>query len=246
MKISVVIPIKNEESEIRDLIANLAFADEIIFIDTGSTDRSVQLAKEYGATVFKKPFTNFADVRNFGDTKAKGDWIISMDADMRITDQLKEEILIAILDDKKAFKIGRKNIIWGSVVNHTDWSAHDDCHIRLYPKNSGSWVGDVHEQYISNTKVKVLESSFIHYNYSSVEEYMTKMDRYSQLEVKDKSDRASFSMYKSMVDASYEFFKRYIYKLGFLDGRKGLALSYMQGVYKIIVGIKKYELESKK
>lgn len=241
MKLSVCIPVKNEESEIVDLISNLSFADEVVIIDTGSTDRTAELAKECGAKVYKKTFSNFADIRNFADEKARCEWILSMDADMRVTEKLKEEIFRIIESEKKAVKIGRDNIIWGGVVYHTDWSSLDDFHIRLYPANSGKWVGEVHEQYITSLKTIKTRGTFLHFNYNSVEEFMTKMDRYSQIESTMMINK-DIKPVKLVIQAILEFSRRYFYKLGFLDGRKGLALSYMQGIYKIIVGIKRYEL----
>src|SRR5688572_8485406 len=163
-KITVVIPTLNEEKDLPRTLKSLKFADEILVVDSGSTDQTLEIAKKHNCKIIHHPFSNFADTRNFADRHAKNDWILSIDADVVVPPKLSQEIFD--LPDKQAvYKIGRVNIIWGKPILHADWGPMDDCHIRLYYKALGSWSSAVHELFASTQKPKTLKNYLIHYNY---------------------------------------------------------------------------------
>jgi len=232
-KLTVVIPTLNEEKDLYKTLSSVKdLADEILVIDSGSTDKTIEIAKNYGARVVSHPFKSFSDTRNFGNQEAKGDWILSLEADVVVPQELVQEIRQAIEESKfSAFYIPRLNLIWGKPIRHTDWSPQDDCHIWLYQKGSGTWQSLVHEEFITNKLVGKLKNYLVHKNYETISEFIDKIDRYSELAVKQ---------HNLFPDWWYlrDFFKRYFYKLGFLDGYHGLFLSYLQSVYYITLSVK--------
>ena len=233
MKLTVVIPTLNEEKDLYKTLASVKdLADEILVVDSGSTDKTVEIAKNYGARVVHHSFVSFSDTRNFGNKEAKGDWILSIEADVVVPKELATEIRQAIEENNfSAFFIPRLNLIWGKPIRHTDWGPQDDCHIWLYQKGSGSWQSQVHEEFSTNKPVGKLNNYLVHKNYETINEFIDKIDRYSSLAVKQGS---SFPNWWYLRD----FFKRYFYKLGFLDGYHGLFLSYLQSIYYVTLGVK--------
>lgn len=235
MKLSIVIPTLNEEKELPVCLASLKeIADEVVVIDSGSVDRTIDIAKKFGAKVVNHPFTSYSDTRNFGDEIAKGEWILSIEADVRLSPELTEEIQKAIKSSEyDAFYIGRINVIWGKPVMHTDWGPKDDTHIWLYRRGIGKWESLVHEEYVTSKHVGHLKNNLIHNNYETVGEFIEKINKYSDLAVKQKNYYPKWWFIR-------DFFKRYIYKMGYLDGYRGLFLSYLQSVYYLTLTVKRH------
>ena len=233
MSLTVVIPTLNEESDLPRTLESLQnLADEILVVDCGSTDNTIVLAKKAGAKVIHHPFKNFTDTRNFADSQATSDWVLSIDADVVVPPKAVKEIKQVIKNDSvSAYYVGRINIIWGKPILHADWGPKDDCHIRLYRRGSGKWKSDVHETFIADKPTAKLKSPLEHYNYASIEEYIQKINRYSQLAA-PKTDHCSF------IAPFKDFFKRYFYKLGFLEGYHGLFLCYLQAIYYTTLRVK--------
>ena len=233
MSLTVVIPTLNEASDLPRTLKSLSgLADEILIIDSGSTDDTVFLAEKAGAKVIHHFFKNFADTRNFGDNHASSDWILSIDADVVVTPEASKEIKRVIQDSKfSAYFVGRINIIWNKPILHADWGPKDDCHLRLYRRGSGNWKADVHETFITTRPVGRLKAPLKHYNYASVEEYIEKINHYSEM-------AALKTDYSSVLAPFKDFFKRYFYKLGFLEGYHGLFLCYLQAIYYTTLRVK--------
>lgn len=246
--LSVVIPTLNEEKDIRRCLESVKFANTILVVDCGSTDKTTLIAKQLGAKVITNKFENFAQQRQFGDDQVNSDWILSIDADIEVPQKTAAEILRTIKDTKySAFKVGRENIIWGKVIRHTDWSPKDDCHIRLYKKGSGKWESEVHELFVTKEKIGVLKNNLIHHNYDSISEFIQKMNSYSDFEAQKRyKNRQRFSFWSMLWEAKKDFLKRFVYKLGFLDEERGLFLSILQAIYYLCVNIKLYQLEQAK
>jgi len=235
MNLSVVIPTLNEEKDLPECLESLkGLADEVIVVDSGSTDKTVEIATRFGVKIVNHPFTSYSDTRNFGDHETKGDWILSIEADVSISTKLKEEILKAIKTDNwDAYYIGRVNIIWGAKVLHTDWSPKDDCHIWLYRRGIGDWQSLVHEEYITKRNTGRLKNFLVHHNYETISEFIDKINKYSDLALRQKNFFPNWWFLR-------DFFKRYFYKLGFLDGYRGIFLSYLQSVYYLTLSVKRY------
>lgn len=246
MGMTVVIPTLNEERDLPKTLRSLKFANEVLVVDCGSTDKTISIAKKAGARVINHDFINFTDTRNFADKQARNNWILSLEADVVVRSGLAEEIRQATKGEAAAYRIGRINVIFGKKIMHSDWGPRDDNHIRLYHKKTGTWQGQVHEQFVPRSDVKIgqLKHRLIHFNYRTVTEYLSKINFYSDLEVerRQKNDQ-KFSWWNFIWEPKRDFLKRYFYKLGFLDGLHGFFLAYLQAVYYLTVGIKLYTEE---
>src|SRR3990167_9130189 len=169
--ISAVILTKNEENNIVDCIESLTWVDEIIVIDDNSDDRTAALAKTKGATVYTHSLNNdFSKQRNFGLEKAKGNWILFIDADERVSEDLKKEIKHIVRSSLvyEGYFIKRKDILWGNEIKHGE-NAHIPI-LRLAKKESGTWVGKVHETWEVHGKISVLQNELHHYTHQSMYE----------------------------------------------------------------------------
>jgi len=238
MSLTIVIPTLNEERDLPRTLKSLKPLNaNVLVVDSGSTDQTVKLAKKHGAKVVHHPFKSFSDTRNFADSQVKSGWILSLEADVVITKKLAQEIKSCTSEVQvfSAYYIPRQNIIWGKKINHTDWSPKDDLHIWLYKKGAGVWQGRVHEEYkVKKGSVGKLKNSLVHHNYQTVGEFIGKINLYSEAAATKKQTPP---VYWPLRD----FFKRYFYKLGFLDGYHGLFLSYLQAVYYHVLRVKIYQ-----
>ncbi len=236
MKLSVIIPTLNEEVDLLRTLNSVKFADEILVLDSGSTDKTVYLAKKSGAKVIHHNFKNFSNTRNFADKRARGDWILSIEADVVVSKSLAQEIISSISSPKAdCYFLGRINYIWGKPITVADWGPKDDCHIRLYKKNSGKWQSQVHEQFVPHpsSTIAKLKNYLTHYNYKTISEFIDKTNSYSDLAVKN-------NLKTNYLSPFIDFFKRYFYKQGFRAGYRGLFLSYLQAVYYLNILIKSH------
>ena len=238
MKLSVTVITLNEEKNLAKCLSSVKnLAGEIIIVDSGSTDETIEIAKKFKAIVFSRKFDNYSNQKNFAAGKVSGDWILSVDADEEISSELSNEIRVVIKDHSNvAYSIPRKNVIFGKFVRFTRWQPELDRHVWLWKKGMGKWVGDVHEELQINGRVGKLKNPKIHYQYETVTEFLEMMNTYSNLEVKRK-----FSYLKLFWDPLYNFFVRYFYRLGFLDGWRGFILSYLMGIYYLEVWVKAWE-----
>lgn len=231
MNLSVVVIARDAAKTLSACIGSVKnIADEIVVVvDDRTSDETIQLAESLGARVFVRRFANFADQKNYAQTKTKGDWVLSLDADETVSPQLADEVVHILSDtDKAAFYIPRLNIIFGKPMYHTNWEPVADTHIWLWRKEVGQWVGKVHEEVLVRGEVQKLKGQKIHYNYQTVEEFITKMNGYTSKET-------------VAVNPVYDFLRRYVWHLGFLDGWHGLFLSYLMFIYYLVVWVKLWQ-----
>ena len=243
--ISATIITLNEEDRIEKAIHGvLGAADEIIVLDCGSTDKTVEKAKRAGAKIYFRKFDNFSNQKNYAASKTSGDWILSLDADEEIPKQLILEIKNAVKNKiYNGYLIPRRNFILGKEIKYSRWSP--DTHIWLWKKNFGKWVGDVHEEVVVEGKVGRLKNAKIHNQKETISEFIKANDFYANLLAESLFKKGKrFSFFKLIRDPIFEFFIRFFYKLGFLDGFRGFILSYLMAIYKISVWIKIYELQN--
>lgn len=243
--ISAVLITLNEQNKIERALRSLQdLVDEIIIVDSGSQDDTLEIAKKYRSKIYFRKFDNFANQKNWAVSKAKGDWILALDADEEITADLAEEIKEAIRSNKyQGYLIPRRNFILGAEIKHSRWSP--DMHIWLWKKDDGKWVGAVHEEVLVNGPVGLLKSGKIHHSHNTVSSFIEANNFYSTLEAQSMhSQGIKFSLWRMFWEAFFEFFVRFFYKKGFLDGHRGFALAYLMGIYKLIVWVKIYDLQN--
>lgn len=245
--ISATVITLNEETNITTLLKNLeGFADEIIVVDCGSTDKTIELAKKITPFVFFRKFDNFANQKNWAVSKASNEWILSVDADEQIPELLKQEILKTIKNEQyNGYLIPRRNFILDREIKHSRWSP--DKHIWLWRKDHGKWVGDVHEEVKVSGKVGELKNNKIHNSHKTISEFFESNNFYSSILAQSMHKKnIRFSFLKMFWDPIFEFFVRYFYKLGFLDGWRGFTLSFLMAIYQLIVWVKVWEQEQRK
>ena len=244
--LTVTVITLNEEKDLpRCLDSIKEVADEIIVVDCGSTDGTVEIARKFGAKVYFRKFDNYTNQKNFAASKAKGGWILSIDADEEVSPELTSEIKSQIQNSKSqfnGFSMPRKNIIFGKFIKYTRWQPELDRHVWLWRKDKGKWVGDVHEEVVVDGEIGRLEGSKIHHQYETVSDFMDMMNRYSELDAEESvKNGVKFSFLQLFFQPVYNFSVRYIYRLGFLDGWRGFTLSYLMAVYHLELWIKIWE-----
>jgi glycosyltransferase involved in cell wall biosynthesis len=234
--LSVTVITLNEEKNLRSCLESAAFADEIIVLDSGSHDRTLAVAREFTDRVFQESWPGFAQQKNSAQDKAKGPWILNIDADERITPELREEVLSLIHSDPllAGYKIPRKNYFCGQWIRHGGW--YPNYQLRLYQKEAGRFSPrEVHEQVEVAGKVGRLKSPLEHFTYQSISDYLQRMDRYSELSAKQYwLERKRISWPEILFRTKYTFFKMWVLQRGFLDGANGLVLAVLYSYYTFV------------
>lgn len=250
MKISVVISAFNEEKMIGDCLKSAKLvAGEIILVDNSSQDNTAKIAKKYTGRIFIRPNDpiNLNKNKNFGFSKAIGDWIISLDADERITKELATEIKKSVLKkDYNGWEIPRKNIIFGKWIEHSIW--WPDYNLRLFRKGYGKFAEKhVHEKLDVKGEVGKLESPMVHYNYQTVSQFIRKLDKtYTESEAENfLASGKNIYWYDAIRWPLDDFIKTFFFQKGYKDGFHGLVLSQLQAFYSLIFFAKVWERKEK-
>jgi len=231
MKLSAYIIAYNEEEKIEQCIKSVSWVDEILLIDSNSTDRTPEIAKSLGAKVVNVKFEGFGKLRNSAIANCSNEWILSLDSDERCTNEVKNEILQKINDDSsktEIFFIPRKNFFMGKWIKFSGWSPN---YRQPQLFKNGAMTYDekpVHEGFISHSKhgIGYLRNKIWQFPFKNIEEVMHKANRYSSLGVsklKDKNKKSSVTI--AFFHGFWAFFKHYILKLGILDGGPGFVIA---------------------
>ncbi len=235
IKFSVIIITKNEAMNIRPCLESVAWADEIIVVDSGSTDDTVAICKELGAQVYVHDWPGFGPQKNRALSYAKNEWVLSIDADECVTDELCAEIDAAMNNagDRAAFRMPRLSRFCGRYMRHSGW--YPDYVARLFRRGTARFSDDlVHEQLVVDGTVGTLNNHLLHNSFHNLEQLLAKMNQYStagaqMLHQKNKTA----SLRKAVAHAVWAFFRTYFLRAGFLDGREGfmVAVSTAEGTY---------------
>jgi len=228
MKLSVIIITKNEAANIRDCLDSVKFANEWIIVDSGSTDGTVEIARDWGATVIERPdWPGFGPQKNRALDAATGDWVLSLDADERIDDRLRGEILDALAAPKHdAYMLPRLSSFCGRFIRHSGW--YPDYIVRLFKRGAGRFTDSlVHENIIIGSgDVGKLKTPMIHYSYVDDDAYLRKLSQYSTLGARQAFEAGKRGGYgKALLHALSAFLRSFVFKRGFLDGRAGLMVA---------------------
>jgi glycosyltransferase involved in cell wall biosynthesis len=236
MKISATIITFNEERNVARVIESLRCCDEILVLDSGSNDRTVEIANKLGARVVEASWHGYAAQKNIAAGLATHDWILALDADESLSEALEAEIW----QIKKAgprhdgFTVPRLAQYLGRWILHSGW--YPDRKVRLFNKHKAKWVGEfVHESVTVEGSVGHLESNLLHFTCDSLSEHLRRMDSYTTLAAQGIAGREeAIGFGKLLFDPPWTFFRTYVLKLGFLDGVEGLAIAYMAALYNFV------------
>ncbi len=246
MKISAVLVAKDEEKNIQRCLKSLKdFADEIIVVDDGSTDGTVELAKKYTDKIFQHESKGYVEpARNFAISKASGDWILIIDADEELPQSLAKKLSqIANSGEFDFVKMPRKNIIFGKWIENTGW--WPDYQIRFFKNGKVKWQDKIHSVPSASGKEKILEpnetNAITHYNYQSVSQFVEKLNNYTTWEVL--ASEVGFRSTNVFEKPSEEFVSRFYSKKGYEDGFHGVALSRLMAFYSLVTELKIWEKE---
>jgi glycosyltransferase involved in cell wall biosynthesis len=237
MQISVVIIAYNEEACIESALKSVeGIADEIILVDSFSTDDTVKIAKKYTSRVFQRQWTNYADQKNFANGKASNPWILSLDADESLSPDLAEEILDLKKEgaDCAAFSMPRKVWYLGKWIRFSGW--YPDRKTRLFRQDAARWEGEfVHESLVVRGRVVKLKGSIHHFTYRNIRDHLDRINRFSTLGAQKlyARNRKCRWFHLAVLPCS-RFIKSYFLKLGFLDGFAGFVIAVFNG-YAIFV-----------
>lgn len=227
MSIAAVIITHNEESKIVRCLESVRFCQEIVVVDSSSTDRTLELARRFTDKVLTKPWTNFADQRNFANQHVQSDWILSIDADEEVSPELREQLIQADTQSTTftAFAIPRKTFHFGRWIRYGGW--YPNRLTRFFKKGTGEWKGDeLHEYWASPGPVGELSGHLLHYSFDDLADQVDRNNRYSTLgAVKLHRQGKHFSFFKLTVKTLSKFIETYFLKMGFLDGYPGLIIS---------------------
>ena len=225
----------NEEKNITRCLEALKFCDVILVVDSGSTDKTVSLAKKAGITVLKHEFLDFSDQRNWALSQAKTPWVLFVDADEVVPVKLAEEITSAVKKiEYKGFLIPRKDYMWGKKLTHGDVGRVRL--LRLARRGVGDWHGSVHETWHIEGNVGVLRHSLNHYPHPTVVEFLQEVNRYSTLRAQELYSAGQHaSLFQIIFFPIGKFLWLWICKLGFADGTAGFVHAMTMAFYSFLV-----------
>ncbi|WP_340202646.1 glycosyltransferase family 2 protein [Ascidiimonas sp. W6] len=232
-KLTVIIPVYNEAIHIKDVLASVDFADELIVLDSYSTDDTLAIAREFNPTILQRKFDYHAAQKNWAIPQASHEWILIVDADERVTPELKEEILHHLANPPEAsvagFWIGRINHFMEQRIHYSGW--RNDKVIRFFRKSRCRYEDKfVHEEIIAQGEVAQLNAKLLHYTYASMDTFMEKLNRYATLQARDYDAKTGrLTAYHFVVKPIWGFVKHYMVQSGFRDGVPGLVIGYIQG-----------------
>lgn len=237
-KISAVLITFNEDMHINAVLENLKFADEIIVVDSNSTDGTIAKIRQHpDVTLILRPFVNYTDQKTFALEQATHDWVLFLDADERVPDDLRDEIMHTVNSDQStadAYFFYRTFMFKNKILRFSGWQR--DKNYRLFKKNRVHFTQDriVHETLVVDGKSDILKNRLIHYSYKDYEDYKGKMIKYGRMKAIEELDKDyDPNLYHFIFRPFYKFLNHYIFRLGILDGKKGITICYLNalGVY---------------
>ena len=236
-KISACIISYNEEKKIEGCLKSLeGVVDEIIIVDSLSTDRTLEIAQKYTDKIFDQKFLGHIEQKNLAITKASHDWILSLDCDEQLTDELKESILKIKnnLEDADAYKVARRTFYVYRWLNHCWYPDHK---IRLFNKNTAKWAGTNPHDHIelSGNNITTLKGDLLHYSFDSISEHIQTLDSFTEIGANEIIRKnKSVNILSPWTHGLWTFLKLYLFKRGFMDGYAGLVVAVLSGMHAFV------------
>jgi glycosyltransferase involved in cell wall biosynthesis len=226
--ISAILITYNEEHDLPEALQSLhGVADEIVVVDSGSSDNTCDIARQCGARVLSRAFTNFGDQKNFAASQAAHDWVLSLDADERLSSELRDSILAWKRNAPEfiAYQVNRKPNYLGGWIRHSGW--YPEYSVRLYRRDAGRFVGVLHESVKPNGPAGRLRGDLLHYTIRSLREHYAKMEAFTSRAAEDLYTRGQRRWRGGMwVAAPWTLLQRFVIQLGFLDGYRGALIAW--------------------
>ena len=248
--ITAIIPTYNEEDGLLQALKSVQFANEILVVDSFSTDKTLEIAESFGAKIIQREYKYSASQKNWAIPQAKHSWILLLDADEIISKPLKIEIQNLLKSEPKesGFWIYRENFFLGKKIKYSGWQG--DKVVRLFKKDECCYEDKhVHSEIISSGKIGFLRHKIIHNTYKNFEHYLHKIERYAEWQSKDYNKKVrTLKPYHFIIKPPFRFIKHYILQLGFLDGSVGLIISALQsyGVFLRYIHLLRLKLQHDK
>jgi len=246
LKVSAYVMTFNEKDKITDCLESIKWADEIVVLDSFSTDGTVEICKKYTNKIIQKKFEGFGKLRNAALDSCSNDWVLSIDADERCTEELKNEVL-GLLEKgpgADAYYVPRKSHFLGVWVRHCGWYP-DYRQPQLFNRKKMKYTEQlVHETFVLDGKLSYLKGHALQFPFLNLDQYLRKMERYSGLRAEEMHKAGKkFRISNVVVNPAAMFFRMYVAKLGFLDGKTGLILSFLYAYYTMLKYVKLWEKE---
>ena len=245
IKISVTIITKNEEEAIEDCLRSVEWTDEIIIVDSGSEDKTLDVARKFTDKIFTKEWEGFAAQKSYAMSLAENEWVLSLDADERVSEKLKDEIEQLDFSSADGFKIPRENYFLKKRITTCGWNK--DYQLRLFRKSKTRLTERlVHEGFEVDGKVISLKNHIIHYTFTSIEKTISKINHYSSLQAIEKyKSKKAVSGSGIILHGMSAFFRSFISLKGYSDGVHGLMVSIIDSMTTFLTYMKIWELQNK-
>lgn len=239
--LSIIVLTHNDEEHLVDCLELLNFGDELIVIDDESTDRTLDIARNYTSKVFSRPLNNnFSNQRNFALNNAHGNWILFVDSDEYVSEKLRDEILSKMNNKEfSGFYLRRVDFMWGKKILHGE--VGEVRLMRLAKKDSGKWHGKVHEVWSVNGNTSTLVTPLVHAPHQSVKEFIAEVDTYSSMresELEETGGNSNF--YLILMYPAGKFIQNYFFKKGYKDGVAGFIYAMIMSFHSFLVRGKLY------
>lgn len=234
-RLSACIITFNEAARLADCLASLAFCDEIVVVDSGSTDATVAMARQAGARVFERPFEGFRSQKQFAIEQATHDWVLCLDADERVDEVLRASIQAEQslgFEHAAGYRFARLSNYFGRFLRHGN--AYPDRVLRLFDRRRGGWRGnrEIHEAASVDGPVRSLAGDLLHFPYRSLEQQLAKTQRYARMMAEHDFKRGKrASLARLVLSPAWRFWRGYVLRAGFLDGWHGLVYAYVRANY---------------
>jgi glycosyltransferase involved in cell wall biosynthesis len=246
VKVSAVIIAKDEAREIEACLESVAFCDEVLVVDSGSTDATVDLARAAGARVVVTDWPGYVAQKQRAAQMAANDWVLSIDADERVDERLRaaiERVRAAGEPDAAGFEVTRHTFYLGRWIDHGGW--FPEWRVRLFDRRRGRWGGvDPHDHVeLDGPKRRLAEGEVSHFTYRSVAEHLRQIDRFTTIAAREKVARGrTRSLLAMLFRPPARFLRMYVLRAGFLDGRAGFVLAALASYYVFLKYVKVWEL----
>jgi glycosyltransferase involved in cell wall biosynthesis len=232
-RLTAVLITLDEEERLRTCLESVAWADEIVVVDAESHDKTAQIAREFTERVIVRPWPGFAAQKNFALEQAAGDWVLSLDADEEVSGELRQEIQAVLADPAalEGYAVPRRNIFWGRWVRHG--GLYPDRQVRLFRRGRARFFErDVHESVRVEGRVGRLGGALLHRSYRDVADFLTRANRYSSLAAEEwRRAGRRVGPVDLVLRPLGRFLGMYVFRLGFLDGWRGLLLATLYAYY---------------